>query len=172
MDERLRPLNLGEILDRTAQLYRQNFWLFVGIAALPLLVVFALAVPVGALFVMPGVTGGSAGAPTPAEIGIIGLVVLIALPIYLAVYVYSYAGVTQATVTVHLGEKPTIRATLRSVHARFWTYLWYLVLQGIFAVLVPAAVAMAFFVPLIFLMSRSGVENPRLSAKLRHFTQP
>ena len=33
METNLRPLTLGEILDRTAQLYRENFLLFAGIAA-------------------------------------------------------------------------------------------------------------------------------------------
>ena len=31
----LRPLSLGEILDRSFSLYRENFWLFVGIVAIP-----------------------------------------------------------------------------------------------------------------------------------------
>ena len=31
MESNLRPLTLGEILDRTAQLYRSNFLLFAGI---------------------------------------------------------------------------------------------------------------------------------------------
>ena len=33
METNLRPMSLGEILDRTAQLYRSNFVLFAGIAA-------------------------------------------------------------------------------------------------------------------------------------------
>ena len=33
MESNLRPLTLGEILDRTAQLYRTNFLLFAGISA-------------------------------------------------------------------------------------------------------------------------------------------
>jgi len=37
MTANLRPLNLGEILDRTFQIYRERFLLFVGIAALPAL---------------------------------------------------------------------------------------------------------------------------------------
>jgi hypothetical protein len=156
MDNQLRPLNLGEILDRTAQLYRRNFWLYVGTAALPLLFVLALAIPIGALFVIPGIAGIGAWERTPATIVAIALICLIVLPVYLAVYVYSYAGVTQATVSVHLGEKPTIRATLKSVRPRFWTYLWYLLLQGFFAGFVPAAVAVAIIAPIIFLMSRSG----------------
>jgi hypothetical protein len=156
MDNQLRPLNLGEILDRTAQLYRRNFWLYVGTAALPLLFVLALAIPAGAIFVIPGIAAPGAWGNTPSAVIAIGLLCLIAVPIYLAVYVYSYAGITQATVSVHLGEKPTIRATLKSVHPRFWTYLGYLLLQGIMAALAPTAVAIALVVPLIFLMSRSG----------------
>jgi hypothetical protein len=156
MDDQLRPLNLGEILDRTAQLYRRNFWLYVGTAALPLLFVLALAIPIGAIFLIPGVANRGVWDNTPSTIIAIVLLCLIVLPVYLAVYVYSYAGITQATVSVYLGEKPTIRATLKSVHTRFWTYLWYLVLQGIMAALVPTAIAIAIVAPLIFLMSRSG----------------
>lgn len=149
-------MNLGEILDRTAQLYRRNFWLYIGTAALPLLFVLALAIPAGAIFVIPGIAARGIWAnPTSAVIAV-ALLCLIAIPIYLAVYVYSYAGITQATISVHLGEKPTIRATLKSVRPRFWTYLWYLVLQGFFAFFVPAAIAVALIAPLIFLMSRSG----------------
>ncbi|MGD0683209.1 MAG: hypothetical protein ABR990_14305, partial [Terracidiphilus sp.] len=35
MNEPLRPLTLGEILDRTAQLYRARFLLFLGISVIP-----------------------------------------------------------------------------------------------------------------------------------------
>ena len=31
----LRPLSLGELLDRTFSLYKKHFWLFVGIMAIP-----------------------------------------------------------------------------------------------------------------------------------------
>jgi len=158
MDNQLRPLNLGEILDRTVQLYRRNFWLYIGTAALPLLFVLALAIPAGAIFIIPGVAGSGTWENTPSAVIAIALLCLIAIPIYLAVYVYSYAGVTQATLSVHLGEKPTIRATLKSVHTRFWTYLWYLLLQGILAALVPMVIAMSIIVPLIFLMSRPDVD--------------
>jgi membrane-anchored glycerophosphoryl diester phosphodiesterase (GDPDase) len=158
MDNQLRPLNLGEILDRTAQLYRGNFWLFVGTAALPLLIVFAFAIPAGAVFIIPGIASSRAGALSPGEIGIIALIVIVALPIYLAVYVYSYAGITQATVSVHLGEKPTIRATLRSVHTRFWTYLWYLLLQAILAAVLPMVVAMSIIGPLVYFITRPDVD--------------
>lgn len=35
MTATLRPMNLGEILDRTFKIYRARFWVFLGIAALP-----------------------------------------------------------------------------------------------------------------------------------------
>jgi hypothetical protein len=31
----LRPLSLGEMLDRTFSLYRGHFWLFIGINSVP-----------------------------------------------------------------------------------------------------------------------------------------
>lgn len=38
----LRPLSLGEVLDRTFSLYRRHFLLFIGIAAIPHLLTLAL----------------------------------------------------------------------------------------------------------------------------------
>ncbi len=38
----LRPMRLGEILDRTFQIYRESFWVFVGIAAIPTLLMTGL----------------------------------------------------------------------------------------------------------------------------------
>jgi len=40
----LRPLSLGEILDRTFTLYRRNFLLFAGISAIPQTLVLAFNV--------------------------------------------------------------------------------------------------------------------------------
>src|ERR1051326_3791450 len=48
----LRPLSTGELLDRTFSLYRSHFGLFVGIFALPYLVVLAFQL-VGLVFQSP-----------------------------------------------------------------------------------------------------------------------
>jgi hypothetical protein len=164
MTEALRPSTLGEILDRTAQLYRRNFWLFAGTAALPFAVMFALiavAVPVG-IFAVPGIAGGAgnAGAVT-AVAGAIGgiafiLAFLVVLPVYLAFYVYAIAGITQATVITHGGGRLTIREGLKMVSPRFWTYLWYLILQGILVAIVPMIIAGVIIGPLIYFM-QSGL---------------
>jgi len=158
MNETLRPSTLGEILDRTFQLYRRSFWLFFGTAALPFMFIFALAIPVGALIAIPGITARSHWENAPLMVVAIVLFCLAAIPIYLAAYVFSYAGITQATVSLFRGEKPTFRGTLASVKPRFWTYLWYMLLQGITAGIFPTLVACAFIVPLVYLISRPGMD--------------
>ncbi len=158
MNETLRPSTLGEILDRTFQLYRNNFWLFFGTAALPYLFIFALAIPVGALIAIPGITVRDHWENAPLMVIAIVLFCLAAIPIYLAAYVFSYAGITQATVSLFQGEKPTFRGTLSSVKPRFWSYLWYMLLQGIIAGIFPALGACAFIVPLVYLISRPGMD--------------
>ncbi len=42
MTATLRPMSLGEILDRTFQIYRSRFLVFVGIAALPAVAMFLI----------------------------------------------------------------------------------------------------------------------------------
>jgi hypothetical protein len=164
MTEPLRPSTLGEILDRTAQLYRRNFWLFAGTAAIPFAVIFALvavAVPAG-IFAVPGIVGSaSGGGAVNAMAGAIGgiafiLTLLVVLPVYLAFYVYAIAAITQAAVVTHSGGKLTIRAALKMVSPRFWTYLWYLILQGIMVAIVPMIIAGVVIGPLIYFIVQSG----------------
>lgn len=93
MNESLRPSTLGEILDRTAQLYRRNFWLFAGVAAMPVGVMVLIGAFGGVLLLaIPGV----AGAPGRGVIVGAALVValLVTIPVYLAAYVLSTAGLT------------------------------------------------------------------------------
>jgi len=160
MNDTLRPSTLGEILDRTAQLYRRNFWLFVGTAALPLVLIFALVIPFVAFFA----TKGDTWLDDPSTILSFLLLLPIALLVYLAIYVFSYAGITQAAVNVHRGEKPTFRGTLSSVTPRFWTYLGYILLKWIFAAFIPSFIAFALIAPLIFLVSRPGGDLASRSA--------
>jgi hypothetical protein len=161
MTEPLRPSTLGEILDRTAHLYRRNFWLLAGTAALPMaliFVLFLLVIPAG-LFAVPGITGGagaSAGLSAALGSAVFALAFLVVLPIYLALYVLAIAGITQATVSANRGEKLTIRGAIKSAWPRFWTYLWFLILQGFLAGLVPCILAGVIIGPLIYLISQSG----------------
>ena len=66
MNEPLHPLTLSEILDRTAQLYRSRFLVFLGIATIPAGTIFIFAAGIFAFFAWMGVHsrhGASVGAP-------------------------------------------------------------------------------------------------------------
>jgi uncharacterized membrane protein len=156
MSETLRPSTLGEILDRTAQLYRRNFWLFAGVAALPIGVIIAISALVGGLiFALPGVRGGYPTSPV-IPILTVALLVLLVVPVYITAAVYSYAGLTEAAAGTYRGEKITIRGALKSVRPRFWRYLWFMILQGILVALIPGAIAGALIAPLIYMALKAG----------------
>src|ERR1700688_3922633 len=59
----LRPLSLGELLDRTFTLYRTHFALFLGITAIPQLLVLALRL----LPIFLGIPAAFPRAGTPAS---------------------------------------------------------------------------------------------------------
>ena len=157
MSETLRPSTLGEILDRTAQLYRRNFWMFAGVAALPVGAMFAIGAIAVAVITAVGVAVRTANSSSPVAIGFVALaVVLVVMPLYIAAAVFSYAGLTEAAEKVHRGEKMTIRGVLKSVRPWFWRYLWFLILQGIVTALVPGAIAGAVIGLLLFLIPGAG----------------
>jgi len=156
MNESLRPLTLGEILDRTAQLYRRNFLLFAGVAALPIGVMIAIGALAG-IFIAAGAGGirGISGSGLFMGLALVGLIA-VALPVYLSAYVYSTVGLTQAAVSTYRGQKLTIRATFASVRPRYWSYLWFLVLQGFFVAFVPIAAAGGVAAVLFYAVRLSG----------------
>jgi len=121
----LRPMNLGELLDRTFTLYRSHFVLFVGIMALPQL--FAIAANLftqgimGPQALMP--IGGNAQS-SPAAIGammggyVAGMGVM-AL-VYWIVYSVALGATTFAVSEVYLGRRTSVRESYRRMHGRFW----------------------------------------------------
>jgi hypothetical protein len=119
METTLRPLTLGEILDRTAELYRSNFLLFAGISS-----IYA-----GILLVLSLVQIGAQQAALSLHmntglivVSVIGLVVL-----WLVIFVaggLAVAANTRAVGWVHLGEPASIGAAYRSILPRTGRYLW------------------------------------------------
>jgi hypothetical protein len=156
MNENIRPFTLGEILDRTAQLYRRNFLLFAGVASLPIGVMIAIAVLAGAFGAAAfAAARGVSGSNVLMGLALVALLVL-AIPVYIAAYVYSTAGLTQTAINTHRGHKLTIRATLSSIRPRFWSYLGFLLLQGIVVAAVPLAAAAGVASVLIYAVTRLG----------------
>lgn len=114
METNFRPLNLGEILDRTAQLYRTNFVLFAGIAA-----PFAGVSLVINLATM-GMKGFTPGGPVSWGAQIFGWMSVLVLLILGNV---AGAANNQAVAWVQMGQPATIVQAYRSVLPRLGRYL-------------------------------------------------
>jgi Membrane domain of glycerophosphoryl diester phosphodiesterase len=120
----LRPMSTSQVLDRTFSLYRANFLLFAGIAALPPALGFLgqagmLAIP----FFSSDSTDLSAGSIIGTGVG--GL-------IWLVLYMGGYALATGASVyavsNAHLGKGITISEAYKAVSDRVFPILFTLAL--------------------------------------------
>jgi Membrane domain of glycerophosphoryl diester phosphodiesterase len=118
----LRPLSVGEILDRTFSLYRQHFLLFVGIVALPQLAI--VAINLTRLLLHGGQIGRAVNAPpvslsrafSPPDVA---LTLVILLAIYGLFYPFASGGLAFAASELYFGRATTIGASLR----RSWSQL-------------------------------------------------
>jgi hypothetical protein len=105
----LRPMSLGELLDRSFFLYRKNFVLFAGIIAFPHLLVLA--------FQLIGV-GVRAGAP-PMKFSMTSVVwSLGSLVIYLGAVAASQGATVLAVSKIHLGNNTTISDSFAGMKGR------------------------------------------------------
>ncbi|HTX74787.1 MAG TPA: hypothetical protein VMD29_01190 [Terracidiphilus sp.] len=153
METYLRPLGLGEILDRTAQLYRSNFWVFAGIfaayAGISLLLNIA---ELGLKQVLPVGVAGSVTL-TLGLANLVALLLLVAAPI---------AAISRAVAAAHLGEKVTIRGAYASTLPKFWRYLWLMTIMFFIAWL-PFILLYAAFLGVLAaakLTTASGASHP------------
>lgn len=122
----LRPLGLGEILDRTAELYRNHFLLFAGIAAIFsgfMLVIQILHLSVLTLLGYPHIAPHLLWASGIAAI-LDGLAVLL-------VACVAIAANNRAVAWVYLGHPATIHGAAKSVLPRLRRYLWLMTLSGL-----------------------------------------
>jgi hypothetical protein len=146
MDESLHPSNLGEILDRTAQLYRTRFLVFLGISVVPTALVL---IPIGGIFACLAWLGSFAGPATrSSQSSLVAAVLLVSigvvlLPIILGATALAMAALNHAVSSAYLGEKTTIRDAYKTVWRRGWHFLWLLILEGLFIGGAPMAVWVA-----------------------------
>ncbi len=147
----LRPLSLGEVLDRTFSLYRRRFALFVGITAVPQLLILAYNLIVGAF---PGIkTQTVAGQPriAPGVVSPITLIgALVAIVIFLIVYLLAQGGTVYAVSELYLGRVTTIGASLRRMRGHFLKLFGVTILSGIMA----GAAAILLIIPGIYVACR------------------
>ena len=152
MNEPLRPSTLGEILDRTAQLYRSCFLLFLGISVVPTGVIVVLACIVGLVVAWWSAAGAGSVSETAGYVLVALFAIgsaLVALPILLAATALAMAAMSHAVSRVHLGQTTTIRDAYKSVWRRGWRYIWLYLLEG----LLIGAAPLAAYIVLIFLVA-------------------
>jgi len=133
MESNLRPRTLGEILDRTAELYRSNFLLFAGIFAIYAGVGLAmnlLVIGLGELLKALHMAASLAWVTLTAS--------AIELLVIFLLFGAAVAAISRAVAWVHLGEPATIRGAYQSILPRLARYLWLMTITA-FVVWTPFA---------------------------------
>jgi len=139
MNELLRPSTLGEILDRTANLYRSRFLVFFGIASVPAGVVLGFAGLVVLLFAWSETAGPSVA--IAVGLGALALCVL-GLPLMIASNALSGAALCHAANALLFGETITIATAYKAVWRRGWHYVGLYLLLLLIVAVAPATVWM------------------------------
>ena len=123
METQLRPMSLGEILDRTAQLYRTNFLLFSGIAAVYAGALLALGlVHIGLQELFQALHWTKQLTWLPA-----GAILMQWLAIFF-VGGLAVAANNRAVAWVHLGQRATIRGAYKSILPRLGRFFWLMLI--------------------------------------------
>jgi hypothetical protein len=145
MRAELRPSSLGEILDRTAQMYRSHFLLYFGIAGISYAGILVLSLLADVLFHSRAHTNTRMYGVLSGGVGIV-IALLTILPVAIAM-----AAVMHAVARNYLGQTCTIREAYVNVGRRWYRYILILVAMDTYAVL-PIAVLMGIMiVPAVFL---------------------
>lgn len=153
----LRPLSLGEILDRTFTLYRRNFLLFLGITAIPHLLTLGLNITQVMLTKFPAVRKPSVPVQefqtSAASNGLMAFGIggfLVAIVIYLLVYLFSQGGTIYAVSDLYLGRPTTIAGSLKRMWGQLLNLLGVTILNG----LALAAATIFLIIPGVYVACR------------------
>ncbi len=153
METQLRPLTLGELLDRTAELYRTHFVLFAGIAA----VYAAIVLAEGLLNIglRAGLSASGAHLNWVAQFSA-------GVGILLMLVVSNVAGAAnnRAVAWVHLGEPASIAEAYRSIWNRTGRYLWLGTLKALMAWLPLIAVYGGLLGALLYFQGKGVLPRP------------
>ncbi len=141
MNEPLHPLTLSEIIDRTAQLYRSRFLVFLGIGTIPAGTVFIFAASAFAFFLWIGAHTKNGGNIADSVVWIfLILLVALAIPASLGASAIGEAAMSDAAARLFLGDKITIRSAYNTTWKRGWRYVGLYLLQQLVIVGAPALV--------------------------------
>ena len=158
-DADLRPMTLGEVLDRTFTLYKTNFWLFAGIMALPLLLYLAFNIGFAVWNSSTAVLVRSPyGRQTvnPQYFANIFIGVAIGAAIYLTVLGLAHAATIFAVSDLYLGRTATVREAFAKVRGKILRLLGV----GVLVSLLVGIGFIALFIPGIILLCRTALAIP------------
>jgi hypothetical protein len=146
-DADIRPMSLGEVLDRTFQLYKNHFWLFAGITALPFSLLLIAQIAVAAMSSVParapvahtasfspGLVGGMVGG---------GALVLI---LYFVMIGAAHAATVFAVSDLYLSRPVSIRGSFARVGWKVFRVLAVFLLLGLIMVVGFVVIAVFGFV--------------------------
>lgn len=169
MTATLRPMNLGEILDCTFEIYRKRLLLFVGLAAFP-------------AFAMMGVHLADAlwwhvsTLVRPfRQPGIFLWIAFVSLGFY---HIRNLVGIPFAPALVNsaskaaFGEQDSIAGTLRATWTRLRSYLWVGILKLIAELLIPEILAAAVMAGIGFAADAAGWLNDPSTGPIILLTLP
>jgi hypothetical protein len=143
----LRPLSLGEILDRVFTLYRNHFALFAGVMAIP------AAVQIPTNLYSFGMWGKliqlRPGQPPPFDAGFLAILYLLIFPVIMVAATLGLGAIALAVSDVYLGRTATIRGSYQKALRRFWRLLGLLITVG----LILAGIGVVFAVGLSLLFA-------------------
>jgi hypothetical protein len=127
---RLRPLEIGDLLDETFRMYRRHFVLFAGLSVILSIPTAAFSgVVASALFAGLAQETTFAQAPNLGSIQSTLVVAGIFLVLDLALVPFSYAAITYAACESALGRPVTVSGVLRGVGRRYFPLFgyWFLI---------------------------------------------
>jgi hypothetical protein len=135
----LRPLTLGEILDRTFTVYRSRFWLFAGLATIAA-ALQSIVASIQLFFMHTPKVGPRPIAGTPplpfnssmSPAAIVGLVVA-ALFVWLLFFIamsVTQAATAYALSEVYLGRSVTVQESLKATIGKWYRYIGITLWQG------------------------------------------
>ena len=172
---RLRPLEIGDLLDETFRMYRRHFLLFAGISVLlaipsAALVGYSYLSLFGSLFTQLSSPVYGPVTAAPDFNAVTGSLVALAIGgvIYLVLVPFFYGAVTFAACESALGRPVTAGSVFRGVTRKYFGLLGYWVLIGVMSIafcLIP--LWLWFWVAWVAVMPIMFVEDAGLGAAMR-----
>ncbi|MGO8933425.1 MAG: hypothetical protein ACLPLZ_16280 [Terracidiphilus sp.] len=156
MNNQLRPMALGEILDRTAELYRTHFLLFAGISAIFAGVILLMEILHLGLLALLGYPHIPAHLQWAYAVSLV--VQLLAV---LLVAGLSVAAFNRVVAWIYLGERATISAAVSSIFLRVRRYLWLMTIISFRAWAPLAVLYVALFAILFSVLPSDFLFNPQ-----------